>query len=654
MKGKRWLLFKLTAIVLVLVSLASAFSLAPADENKFWLMLLLTSGAALAFLLMFLLAQQNLHRFLAETQQTITEVEKDSLYSIPAPAVILDAGGTVIWYNIAFNDLIYNGDEAFGMPLDKIIGIDMDRLRAKGTAAAEVNGSVFRLTAADNDENDTILTIVLFEDITELDRLQSKYSHTRPAVVLITIDDYVDLLQNIKESDKASILVRIEKILENLFEDSVGILKKLGSDRFFAIVEDQHLERMIADKFSVLDKVRAITVNEKMCVTLSIGIGRGASSLAQSEDFAKQALDMSLGRGGDQVSIKTDSGFEFFGGVSQGIEKRTKVKSRIISTAVQELIRESDAVFIMGHRYGDLDSVGSAIGLCGAIHLMGIKAHVVVDMEKNLSVPLIIRVNEHEEGVFLSPAEAIPHITPQSLLIIVDTSNQAIIESKELYDSCERVVVIDHHRKAVTHIDKSVIFHHEPYASSASEMVAELIQYFPEAEKLPAYCAEALMAGIALDTKNFVMKTGVRTFEAAAFLRKQGADTLAVKALFSSSIEAYRNKTKLVSSAEIYNRCAIACSDITGENLRVVISQAADDLLGITGVDASFVMYESNGVVSISARSMGVLNVQVIMETFGSGGGHQTMAAAQIEGMSIEEAKQNLYAAIDEYMRNIS
>lgn len=654
MKGKRWMLFKLTAILLVLVSLASAFALASVDEHRFWLMLLLTSGAALAFLLMFLLAQQNLHRFLAQTQQNITEVEKDSLYSIPAPAVILDNEGTVIWYNIAFNDIIYNGDEAFGLQLDKIINVDMDRLKAKGTATAEINGGIFRLTAADNEENDIVLTIILFEDITELERLQSKYSHTRPSVILITIDDYVDLLQNIKESDKAIILVQIEKILEDSIESSVGILKKLGSDRFFAIVEDQHLERMIAEKFPILDKARAITVNEKMCVTLSIGIGRGASSLAESESFARQALDMSLGRGGDQVSIKTDNGFEFFGGVSQGIEKRTKVKTRIISTAIQELIRESDTVFIMGHRFGDLDSVGSAVGLYGAIRLMGIKANVVVDRNKNLSAPLIIRVNEHEEGVFLTPEEALPLATPQSLLIIVDTSNQTIIESQELYEACERVVVIDHHRKSVTHIDKSVIFHHEPYASSASEMVAELIQYFPEAEKFPAHCAEALLSGITLDTKNFVMKTGVRTFEAAAFLRKQGADTVAVKTMFSSSIDAYRNKTKLVSSAEIYNRCAIACSDITGENLRVIISQAADDLLEITGVDASFVMYESNGVVSISARSMGTMNVQVIMEAFGSGGGHQTMAGAQIEGMGIEEAKAKLYAAIDEYIRNVS
>ena len=653
MKGKRWTLFKLMSVLLVVVSMVTAFVLLDYNESKGWLMIIVTSLAAIGFLMMFLLSRSNLHRFLINAEEEIQQTEKDSLYSIPSPAVILDEHGIIIWYNAAFNDIIYDGGEAYGRTLDSILGADTERLRAKKSITAEINGSCFRLTAAENIQNEAVLTIVVFEDITELTSLRAQYIHTRPAVMIIMIDDYVDLLQNIKESDKASILVQIEKILETFMDDFDGILKKVSNDRFFAVIEEQHLERMIADKFTILDKARAITVNDRMCVTLSIGIGRGSVSLSQSEIFAKQALDMSLGRGGDQVAVKSENGFEFFGGVSAGIEKRTKVKARIISTALQELITESDRVLIMGHRLGDLDSVGAATGLCGAIHIMGVEAQVAVDKNRNLASPLIIRMNEQEDGIYITPEEAIAIADENTLLIIVDTSNPVLIESPELYEKCAKVVVIDHHRKSVNQIEGTVIFHHEPYASSASEMVAELVQYFPKSEELPPYFAEAMLAGITLDTKNFAMRTGVRTFEAAAFLKKLGADTLIVKGMFSSTIDSYLKKSKLVSSAEIYNRCAVAWSDSKNEDLRVVVSQAADDLLSISGVDASFVMYELDGTVNISARSMGTLNVHVIMEKLG-GGGHQTMAATQLKNTDIASARKLLYKAIDEHMQNIS
>jgi c-di-AMP phosphodiesterase-like protein len=279
---------------------------------------------------------------------------------------------------------------------------------------------------------------------------------------------------------------------------------------------------------------------------------------------------------------------------------------------------------------------------------------VVLDGVKNLAGNLIARINENEDfELFMSPEEALASINDQTLLVVVDTHNKDFVESTELYQKAKHVVVIDHHRKTVNYIDNAVIFHHEPYASSASEMVAELIQYFGDAGRLSSYYAEALLAGIMLDTKNFVMRTGVRTFEAAAFLKKLGADTVAVRSLFSNTIDSYQKKTKLVASAEVYKKCAIAISDVESEDIRVVAPQAADELLGISGVDASFVIYESNGTVYFSARSLGAMNVQVIMEKLG-GGGHQTMAGAQLEGVSLESARQSLLEAIDQHIKEIS
>ena len=399
-------------------------------------------------------------------------------------------------------------------------------------------------------------------------------------------------------------------------------------------------------KFKILDDARAIHVDEKNCVTLSIGVGHGASTLQESETFAAQCLDMALGRGGDQAAVKTEGGFRFFGGVSKGVEKKSRAKTRIVAGAIQELIQDSPRVMIMGHRFADLDAVGSACGLAGAICLMGVSVNVVVDPQKNLSQQLIAMVSEEVgAGLFLSPQQAIEAITDDTLLIIVDTHNKDILDSKELYEAAHRIVVIDHHRKNVNYVDNAVVFHHEPYASSACEMVTELLQYFKLPEPVDQIYADALLSGITLDTKNFVMRTGVRTFEAAAYLRKLGADTVRVRSLFSGSIEAYRARTEIVGAAELHGRYAIACAPAETQDIRLVAPQAADELLGISKVDAAFVLYDVNGVVNISARSFGAVNVQVIMEQLG-GGGHQTMAAAQISGITIADAREKLLAAI--------
>ncbi len=471
--------------------------------------------------------------------------------------------------------------------------------------------------------------------------------------MVITLDNYDEIMQNAKESEKAKTSVETEQLIESFMADTNGFIKKISSNTFYAIIEERHLNRIIEEKFKILDGAREIKIGERINLTLSIGVGHGASSLAESEKFARQCLDMALGRGGDQAVVKTEGGYRFFGGVSKGVEKKSRAKTRIIANTLQELILSCERVFIMGHRFSDLDSIGSASGLAGAVRLMNKEVYIAVD-EKNSLAPQLIEMIRNQTGTdfYISPSEAADIISEKDILIVVDTHNKDVIESPALYNKAKTVVVIDHHRKTVNFIDNSVIFHHEPYASSASEMVTELIQYFRfDNDAVISSCyADALLAGITLDTKNFVMRTGVRTFEAAAFLKKMGADTVIVKLLFSNSIESYRQRAQLVASAKIHNGCAIATADFKSDDIRIIAPQAADELLGITDVNASFVIYKAGDTVNISARSLGAMNVQVIMEQLG-GGGHQTMAAAQIRDISTQEAFKRLTSAIDECLK---
>ena len=650
-------------MLLVVVALASAFSVAEVDEVKFWTLLCITALTALAYLVLFAASQKNLHKFVTEMESQLNLTERDSLYKFPAPAIIVDSEGIIIWYNIAFSEQVYGGD-AFGLHLSKIIDIDLEKAMSNKNVTVDYQTSHFKISAVTTDKRDaeskliSSLTLLYFEDISDYITLETKLNNLRPSIMLISIDSYDELLSGEKDSEKSHILIQIEKLLETYLELHHGIMRKISSDKFFAVIEDRYVNDMIEDRFKVIDEVRNIPVSGKAPVTLSIGVGMGSVDLSESELFAKQALEMAQGRGGDQVAVKREDGFEFFGGVSKGIEKHTKVKTRIVATALEELINSSSSVLIMGHRNGDMDSTGSGAGLCGAIRLLNPELYVrmVVDAEHNLAVPIIERLNENltnQEPVFITPAEAIEQLSENTLLIIVDTHNKDILESPELYEAAKQIAVIDHHRQVVNYIDNAVIFHHEPYASSASEMTAEIIQYFPGIEHLQSYYADAMLAGIMLDTKDFVMRTGVRTFEAAAFLRKLGADMVAVKGLFANSMACIQKRSQLIASTEIYNRCAIAVDDSADDCIRIASAQAADEMLGIVDVDASFVIFRTPVGVNISARSLGAMNVQIIMEKLG-GGGHQTMAAAQFTDITVFEAKAKLISAIDEHIANIS
>lgn len=599
-------------------------------------------------------SSRNSMQRISEMNDHLETTAGEFMTSLPTPVVVIDEKSCILWYNQLFQEKISLGQDAYGNDFAAYVNIDLNTLKLMKSEHCAVNGCNYNIIAEKYNKGDMTLYVLYFNDETTLVSIKNDFDASHPNVVVITIDNYDEIMQNAKESDKAQASFETEKLIETFMSETNGFIKRTSSNSFYAVIENRHLDKIIEDKFKILDSARNIKIAGKYPLTFSIGVGQGAESLAESEKIARQCLDMALGRGGDQAVVKTENGFRFFGGVSQGVEKRSRAKTRVIANALQDLIANSDKVFIMGHRFGDLDSVGAASGLAGAIKILGKEVYIAVARSKNLALNLIEYIeSESGDDIFISNEDAVSLIGPEDLLIVVDTHNKEYIESPELYSKAKSVVVIDHHRKTVNFIDNAVIFYHEPYASSASEMVTEIIQYFNYENdgKIDSCYAEALLAGITLDTKNFVMRTGVRTFEAAAFLKKLGADTVSVKLLFSNSIDSYRRKTQIVAAAKIHRNCAIATADFKSDDIRLVAPQAADELLGITDVEASFVIYKTGSIVNISSRSLGALNVQVIMEKLG-GGGHQTMAAAQLENVSCDDAYKSLTKAIDEYRKD--
>ena len=635
-----WILMVLTALSAIL---PAAVLFWRGDRFGF---LYCIPGAALAgaAATMLLYAQRNQIRFVARLGAKTEKAQLATLDHLPMGLCVLDETGVLVQMNPFFQEEIMDGADLFGRNLYEILPFNPSVPEQE----VEWQDRCYQVRLLPFHDGDVPLNVFLWTDVTELEHLKQKYRNSHPCVMLLVIDNYEDLIQNAKESERLEASFAIERLLENFVAGTNGIVRRLKNDRFIAILEEQHVQELIEGKFKILDDARCIAVDERNTVTFSIGVGHGAETLAESEAYAIQCLDMALGRGGDQAAVKTENGFRFFGGVSKGVEKKSRAKTRMVAGAIQELINDSQQVFLMGHRFGDLDSVGGCCGLAGAVRMMNIPVNVVVDLKKNLS-PQLIELVQEEVGseLFITPEEALGSITDRTLLIIADTHNKDILESPELYQAAKRVCVIDHHRKNVNFVDNAVVFHHEPYASSACEMITELLQYFKLPHAVDAVYADCLLAGIMLDTKNFVMRTGVRTFEAAAYLRKIGADTVKVKNLFAGSMTAYRSRTEIVGSAEIIDNYAVAVVPPDTPDVRLVAPQAADELLNISHVEAAYVLYESNGMVSISARSYGKINVQVIMEALG-GGGHQSMAATQLTGVSTDEAKAQLLKAIQD------
>ena len=465
-------------------------------------------------------------------------------------------------------------------------------------------------------------------------------------------DNKEELSESLEDEKMSIIRVAVDNILSSWAKEINGILKKLNDGKYIIIFEEKYLKSFIAEKFKILNKIHEAKIDDHKYATISIGISRGAENFLEAKIWAEKSLNMALGRGGDQVAIKNKSKYEFFGGASKGLEKRSKVRTRVAAMAILEKIELSDSVFIMGHKYSDFDVVGAAAGFYGVCSkIKKKKTYVVINKNHSLASLAISHLEKSgAENIFINPEDVGPLITENSLLIVVDTHSVKFLESFDVYQKINNVIVVDHHRLSVDKIKNATIFFHEPFASSTCEMVAELVQYMGD-KYLKKSEAECLLAGMMLDTKNFSLKSGIRTFEAAAYLKKKGADNLSVKRMFANSMDTYKLRCKIIETAYIFDDCAIAKLEEKIENMRVSCSQAADELLNIKNVKASFVIFSSEEFVNISARSLGDVNVQVIMEKLG-GGGHQTMAAAQVEGLSIEEVEQRLLKIIKE--NNIS
>lgn len=641
----------------------------------FWLslpVLLLISGLCIGKLIQI---RRNEYCYFEQLNATIDSSNRVALCSFPLPVALVNENRIIVWCNESFNTSFYKPDEEDNS-LDFVTEEPVEMFIGEGREI-EYEGRHYRVYARipqftpDESENakkgvevlDSInqITMLFFEDITDFKGLQEEHRMSKTMAMIVMVDNYEELLSGSKESEKAYVTIQIDRLLEEYFTEKNAVLQKLSADRFLVVIEERFVREMIFDKMKILDLAREIKVTDRTNVTLSIGIGRTASTLAESENYARQALSMALGRGGDQAAIKTESGFHFYGAVTQGTGRYSRVKTRIMADDIKMVVRTSDVVYIMGHSYGDFDSVGSAIGLACAIRKLGVQAYAVVNREFNASKELIERFADYETPVVVEPEVAKIGFTKNSLLIIVDTHILKKLDDKELFEkaSPEQVVIIDHHRLSTGAIEDAGIMWQDPNASSAAELVTELIQYFGVNPILTPLEAEALLAGITLDTKDFVMRSGVSTFEAAAFLKKMGADTVSVKELFATSMQSKAKKSEIISAAEIYRSCAIALVDETFPDMRVVCSQAADEMLYISGVDASFTVYPiENGGWAFSARSLGKINVQIIMESLGNkkddGGGHQTMAGAQLYELSDTEAVRKLYEAIDAYFDSLS
>ena len=645
MKQKQGL--DLAAVILLLLIACAALAVPVALLSPKWL--IAPAVLVVAALGVLWYQRRRLRTFVAKNLCS-TDFENSriqySLTGLPIPTMLI-ADGRVLWYNTIFREEVLNGTDAVTRPIDRLFP-ELDLAVCSRPHGQDLSVGDKRFTAyAGAAKGSRGTNIVYLVDDTVYKQTLEEYTASRPACLIIVIDSYDELFDDMKDSEQAKELEAINSLLEAYIAKSTGFLRKISNSRYIAVVEERDIHWMLQERFEILDQVRAL--HPGGFTTLSIGVGHGGKTLQECHQMARESIDIALGRGGDQAAVKTVDGFEFYGGISHGVEKRSHVRSRIIANALCDLIKKSDSVIIMGHRMSDLDAIGSAIGVLRICKICGVPAVIAVNSDATLAGPLLKTFIDAGEGHnFILPDQTLDVITPRTLLIVVDTYQKRLLESQKIYEKCKRVVVIDHHRMAVGHIDNPLLLYHEPYASSASELVCELLQFLPKEDNITALEAQALLAGIMLDTRSFALHVGVRTFEAAAWLRSRGAQTADTKLLFNTSKEEYEARAHIVESAYIYKGCAIALSEELDAGMNVVLPMAANDLLTINGVDASFVAVAKNGGVNISARSMGALNVQVILEPLG-GGGHLMMAGAQLHDCALQDAETRIREQIDIY-----
>ena len=584
-------------------------------------------------------------------------IPRDVVAEPPFPMVVARLGdSTIVYANDTFAHLSsYKNSMIEQRISDALPGFDLDWLAGgkqeyphdvtMGNRRYRAYGTVIRAEDAEK----TVLAAVYFTDLTELYQVRDEYIRSRPVVSIIMVDNYEELTKNMTDVAISTLNARINETITQWTDGYHGLLRQLEKNRFLFVFEKRDLKQMMEEKFSVLEEVHKITNPSGLEASLSFGLGVDAANYEEGYDFAALSIEMSLSRGGDQAVVKDRFNFTFYGGRNKEADHRSKVRSRVTANSLMELIGNSSQVFIMGHKMADLDAVGAAMGVACMCRKKGVKAHIVIDLERNASEKLIeeIQAVPEYQNVFISGQEAMLQCDARSTLVVVDTNRPDQVEHKHLLEAVHRVCVIDHHRRAADYISPVVVNLHEPYASSTAELVTELLQYAVEKADVLPIEAKSLLSGIVLDTKSFHVRTGERTFEAAAFLRQLGAETVEVKKLLQNDFRDTIQKYDIIRSARLYKQ-EIAISALKTPTTRPLAAQAADELLNISGIAASFVLYPDGSNLYISARSMGEINVQVILEPLG-GGGNAATAGAQIHGVTVKEGLDALVASIDKY-----
>ena len=604
--------------------------------------------------------QKEILKYIDNITCNVDVATKDTMINAPLPMVIFrPENDEVIWSNDRFLQLTGEREHLFDTKLSAAVPGFSSRWLMEGKTECptevELSGRRFlvfgHLVRTDEKGAHSFLATTYWVDVTDYSAVREEFYSSRPVCAILVLDNYEELMKGIPDNSKSAILSSIDEKITEWTSPTGGLCCKYDRDRYLFFFEERYLKELQEGKYAVLDAVRSVLNPRDMPATLSIGMGRDADTLQELFQYAALSVEMALSRGGDQVVIKNKFNFEFYGGRSKELEKRTKVKSRVMANALGELIADASHVFVMGHKFPDLDCIGAASGVCAMARKKGTPVFVIKDPSPNPASDMVARLGELPEyrDVFISPQDAMIRADTQSLLVVVDTNRPEQTLSEDLLLSCNKVAVIDHHRRAATYIADAALNFHEPYASSASELVTELLQYLLEPADLLRTEAEALLAGMVLDTKQFTMRTGSRTFEAAAFLRRAGADTADVRKLFQNDLEGTIAKYDIIQNAKMYrNNIAVARVDHTVG--RVTAAQAADELLNIAGIDASFVLFPDGERVIISARSMGDTNVQVVLEKLG-GGGNAATAGAQVPG-TLDQVTRNLIRSIDQYFED--
>ncbi|MBQ7143982.1 MAG: DHH family phosphoesterase [Oscillospiraceae bacterium] len=631
---------------------------------------LIESAIVLLLIVYSLLDARKRRKELVEYIESVTydaeSAKNNTLLHFPLPIVVFKLSDyQIVWGNQIFFDLFGSSRPRFDALLNDMVPGFSSRwlmegknqypgLVQIGERKYQIHGNIVsRREGAETGKESDFMGITYWVDMTDYDRIRTEYNDSRPVTMLLVVDNYDELTKNLTDRAKNGLRASIDDVISAWSAARNGFARSLDRDRYLVLLESRHLKQITDEKFSVLEEIHKVVNSTGIHATLSIGVGRDGSGFEENYSFASLAVEMALSRGGDQAVIKNKFNFEFFGGRGTEVETRSKVRSRVTAGALASLIRASSQVFIMGHKMADMDALAGAVGMACICRKLAVPFYIVVDPVANASHKVIERMKAEPEyrDAFLTPQEAILRADSRTLLIVVDTNRPEQVESLSLLESCTRVAVIDHHRRAASYIQNAALTFHEPYASSVGELVTELVQELTEPQDVTRAEAEAILAGIVLDTKNFSLRTGERTFDAAAFLRRMGAETSEVKKLFQSDMEHTVEKYSILQRARVY-RDGIAVAISEGEQDRVVAAQAADELLNVSGIQASFVLYATKqGGVVISGRSIGELNVQLILEKLG-GGGNKSAAGVQIQQMSLTDAVKQLKAAIDDYFEN--